>query len=518
MRGHSYKNRRGSYYRGRSRTGRYYTRSGCLIQVLLIIAALIFIMISGCSIDSSDYNSNPSAVMSEETHTGNDNTTNKNNSADITKTSEPSPNLDMPQESVESQEPVKPQEPDTIENSTLSGRLEISFLDVGQADSILITQDQFSMLVDAGNNADADQVVNYLKSKGINKLDYVIGTHPHEDHIGGLDAAINSFEIDKILMPKQLSTTKTFEDVLVAIQNKNMKVTTPKVGDVYNLGRAKWTILGPNKEKYEDVNNSSIVIRLTFGSNSFLFMGDAEELSEREISSNDHEIKSDLIKIGHHGSSSSTSQEFLKKVSPKHAIVSVGAGNDYGHPHTEVLGRLNDAGVSVYRTDAVGTIIVASDGTSITIDKKASPIKENAPPPAGDESSHSVELTNSNTVYVTDTGEKYHNDGCRYLSKSRIPIDLDLAIASGYAPCSVCNPDTKIGSTTTTYSEDVGNKSSTPKSSTEDKKEITVYITKTGAKYHTAGCSYLKKSSIPIELANAIGSGYTPCSRCSPPR
>jgi len=202
-------------------------------------------ILSGCNADSGGYANNRTTVMSEEIQADSSNSSEEGNFVDAAETAEPSSAADNSQKSGDLQETVKSQKQDTIESNASNGRLEITFLDVGQADSILISQGQYHMLVDAGNNADAEQVVNYLKNKGIRKLEYVIGTHGHEDHIGGLDEVIKSFEISKILMPKQINTTKTFEDVLVAIRNKGMKVTAPKVGDVYELGRAKWTVLAP---------------------------------------------------------------------------------------------------------------------------------------------------------------------------------------------------------------------------------------------------------------------------------
>lgn len=242
--------------------------------------------------------------------------------------------------------------------------LEVHFIDVGQADSILIKFGTEAMLIDAGNNNDADFLVNYIKSQGISILNYAIGTHPHEDHIGGLDAVIASFEVGKIIMPKQNSTTKTFEDVLTAIRNKGLKVTTPKVGDTYNLGEAKWTILAPNQEEYNETNNASIVIKLEYGDNSFMFTGDAEELSEQEILSLGN-LQAEVLKVGHHGSSSSTTDEFLNEVNPTYAVISVGLNNSYGHPHEEVLERLNNRNIEILRTDEVGTIIFTSDGTNL---------------------------------------------------------------------------------------------------------------------------------------------------------
>ena len=255
-------------------------------------------------------------------------------------------------------------------NSKVTGNLKVHFIDVGQADSILIQQGDHNMLIDAGNNSDSDLVSNYLKNQGVSKLDYVIGTHPHEDHIGGLDVVVKNFSIDKILLPKVTSTTTTFKDLVTSINNKRMNITTPKVGTSYNLGGATWTILAPNSNAYEDINNHSIVIHLKYGNNSFMFTGDAESISEEEILQKQLDIKSDVLKVGHHGSSSSTSNSFLNKVNPKYAIVSVGKDNDYGHPHKPTMERLKSKRITVYRTDECGTIIATSDGTTITFNTK----------------------------------------------------------------------------------------------------------------------------------------------------
>jgi len=255
-------------------------------------------------------------------------------------------------------------------NDTIGlGHLKIHFIDVGQADSILIQRDEQAMLIDAGNNGDAKKVVEYIKSQNIEDLDYVVGTHPHEDHIGGLDAVIENFDIGVIYMPKAMSTTKTFEDVLNAIAKKGMKVTTLIPGTKVEFGEASFTILAPNSDNYKEVNNYSIVIKLDHGNNSFLFTGDAEDVSEKEMMEKGFDLSADVLKVGHHGSSSSTTEEFLVKVNPKYAVICVGKDNKYGHPHKETLDLLNKKGIKIYRTDKSGTIIAISDGESITFEE-----------------------------------------------------------------------------------------------------------------------------------------------------
>ncbi|CAK7045954.1 MBL fold metallo-hydrolase [Tissierella sp.] len=255
--------------------------------------------------------------------------------------------------------------------ASINDNLEVHFIDVGQADSILIKKGNESMLIDAGNNADGDLVVNYLQNQNINKLKYVIGTHPHEDHIGGLDDVIDNFEIEKVIMPNAIATTKTFEDVLDSISKKNLSITKPKVGNSYDLNGAEFIILAPNGENYSSLNDYSVVVKLINGNNSFLFTGDAEELSEKEILTNNKRLlKSDVLKVGHHGSVTSTSQDFLDAVNPSAAVISSETGNSYGHPHKEILERLTKKGVDIYRTDSQGTIIMKSDGKTINFNDK----------------------------------------------------------------------------------------------------------------------------------------------------
>lgn len=245
--------------------------------------------------------------------------------------------------------------------------LQIHYIDVGQADSILVTLNDKSMLIDAGNNSDGKLVVEYITNQGISTLDYVIGTHPHEDHIGGLDDVIKAFDIETVLMPKVQNNTKTFEDVLDALIEKNISVTSPNVGDTYPFSKAEFTILSCKNEDTNELNTSSIVIRLVFGEQSYIFCADAEKENEYDMMASGLELKSNVIKIAHHGSSTSSLEKFLLAVNPETAIISVGKENDYGHPHEKIIKRLNRLGIKVYRTDLNGTITITSDGKSNSV-------------------------------------------------------------------------------------------------------------------------------------------------------
>lgn len=226
------------------------------------------------------------------------------------------------------------------------------------------------MLIDAGNNADGADVVNYIKGQGVKKLDIVIGTHAHEDHIGGMDTVIKSFDIGQVFLPKTTHSSKTFEDVLLAIKAKGLKISSPTPGTDIKLNTAMGKILAPNGSDYKDLNDTSIVVKLAFGNNSFMFTGDAEEASEKEILDKGFDVTADLLKVGHHGSYSSTTDSFLSAVNPKYAVVMVGKDNSYGHPHKTTMEKLKTKGIKVYRTDELGTIIATSDGNNITFNTK----------------------------------------------------------------------------------------------------------------------------------------------------
>ena len=248
-----------------------------------------------------------------------------------------------------------------VSNEELRG-IKISFLDVGQADSILVQVDNENMLIDAGNNNDGKNIVDYLNKQNITNFKYVIGTHAHEDHIGGMDNIIQSFNIEHFYMPDVITTTKTFEDVLDSLENKKIRFETPNIDDKLNLGEALIDIIYVGNDD-NNLNNTSIVLKITYKNMKFLFTGDIEKDIEKELLNKD--ISANILKVAHHGSSTSSSKSFIKKVSPEYAIISVGKNNSYNHPNKSTLDTLNEYNIKTLRTDELGTIILSSDGEKI---------------------------------------------------------------------------------------------------------------------------------------------------------
>lgn len=245
--------------------------------------------------------------------------------------------------------------------------LEVHFIDVGQGDSILITSKDTAMVIDGGENYMGERVVSYIKSLGIKELDYLIGTHPHSDHIGGLDTILYEIPVDTIIMPDVYHSTKTYSDVINAIEAGNGYITHPKTGDSYPFNSGYFTIVAPNNQHYDEFNNYSIGIKLTHGYNDFLFTSDAEILAEEEMLDNGINLSSEVYKLAHHGSTTSNSSEFLDAVNPYYVVATVGYDNDYGHPHNEILKEMVDRRIKLYRTDLQGTIIFTSNGSSIKV-------------------------------------------------------------------------------------------------------------------------------------------------------
>ena len=277
------------------------------------------------------------------------------------------PKTENPKAENSKTENPKAENPKTENSKTENSETELNvhFLDVGQGDAVLISCDDAYMLIDAGDNDKGTLVQNYLNKQGVEHLDYIIGTHPDADHIGGMDVILYKFDCGTVMMPEVTNDTATYRDVIDTMKEKGYQNTAPVVGDSYSLGSAQFTILGPT-DTYEDTNNNSIVLLLTHGDNKFLFVGDAEEKAEEDILAEGVSVKADVLKVGHHGSRTASSEAFLQAVEPTYAVISCGQDNSYGHPHAETLNTLRSMGVKVFRTDEQGTVTATSDGHEIS--------------------------------------------------------------------------------------------------------------------------------------------------------
>ncbi|MDO4732905.1 MAG: ComEC/Rec2 family competence protein [Bacillota bacterium] len=250
--------------------------------------------------------------------------------------------------------------------SAVQGDLVVSFIDVGQGDSILVEQGSSTMLIDCGTAQSAEQIIEFLESRSVQSLDHLVLTHPHEDHIGGAVAVVERFPVVQVHMPNKPHTTATYGNTLETLAAQNIAISAAQAGGSFQLGEALVEILGP-VEIYSDLNNCSVVLRLSYGENSFLFTGDAEIQAEEDILRKRGKLKADLLKVSHHGSNTSSSQAFLDTVLPRIAVISCSADNEYGHPHPETIKKLQDMGTSIFRTDLQGTILAVSDGKEIKI-------------------------------------------------------------------------------------------------------------------------------------------------------
>jgi beta-lactamase superfamily II metal-dependent hydrolase len=248
--------------------------------------------------------------------------------------------------------------------------LGITVLDVGQGDAIVLSSGGKTVLVDAGENGCGDDVVKYLKSRGVERLAAVVGTHPHSDHIGGLDEVLDAIPADMLYLSPRTADTETYEDVLDAAAGRGLTAIAPAPGDKFTLGGAEVTFLWPPKEyDGKEVNDWSLVLKVTAAGHGALLCGDIGEDAERALLDSGAVLGCDVLKVAHHGSGSSSNKDFLKAVSPAIVLISVGAGNDYGHPDKRTLSRLADVGAACYRTDKDGNITVYFGQYGITVDK-----------------------------------------------------------------------------------------------------------------------------------------------------
>lgn len=331
-----------------------------------------------------------------------------------------------------------------------NGKLQIIFVDVGQADAALVLCDGQSMLIDGGNAADSNTMYSVMKKYGITALDYVIGTHAHEDHIGGIAGALNYATAKTVFCPVTDYDSKVFQNFKKAVEACGTSITVPKTGDSFSLGGASCSILAVNTGN--DTNNTSIVLRIVFGSTSFLFTGDAERETEQAILTRGGSIRSTVLKVGHHGSETSTSYLWLREVDPQYAVISVGKNNSYGHPSEDVLSRLRDAEVTVYRTDLQGDITCSSDGTNVTfsVSRNADAnvfgsLEPNSTQRSVQSTTAAIQPVGQSYILNTNT-KKFHYPSCGSVkqmkdsNKQSFTGSRDDVIARGYTPCKKCNP------------------------------------------------------------------------------
>ncbi len=329
--------------------------------------------------------------------------------------------------------------------------LEVHFIDVGQGDSTLIISDGHAMLIDAGNNNKGIEVQQYLEYQGVQSLDYVIGTHPDTDHIGGLDIVLNQVPCETVILPDYSKDTKTYEEIIHTVKDKEYNITNPMVGDSYTLGEATFTIVSPSGSEYDDANDCSVGILLEHGEKRFLLTGDAEEASETEMLHSGININADVYKAAHHGSKTASTNSFLDTVNPAYAVISCGENNSYGHPHAEVLNAFRTRGIKVFRTDEQGSIIAISDGKTITWNGSPSDTWK-AGEPKGTENSNKTSInpnigmdSSSKIVFIINRNtKKFHIPTCSSVddildkNKAQSTLTKDELIEKGYDPCKRC--------------------------------------------------------------------------------
>lgn len=248
-----------------------------------------------------------------------------------------------------------------------SEEIRVYFLDVGQGDAILIQSAENAVLIDGGEYTAQKALLSYLREAGVTTLDFVVATHPHSDHIGGLPEVIGAFTVNQVLMPDVTHNTESFEKLMDAIEEQNIPLTVATAGEVYTAGPIRLEVLAPSGGGYEDLNDYSLVMRMPYGGTAFMFTGDAGHLSEREMLDSDYDLRANVLKAGHHGSNTATGESFLTAVAPAAVVISCGKDNSYGHPHAGTLKKLADKGIPVYRTDESGSIIMGTDGNVIRL-------------------------------------------------------------------------------------------------------------------------------------------------------
>lgn len=343
-------------------------------------------------------------------------------------------------EQVAPEEPVPPASPVTPEQLPADSTFAVHYIDVGQGDCSLILCDGHAMLIDGGEASESSKVYAYLKANGIDHLDYMVATHAHSDHIGGLSGALNYATVDTAFCPVTDYDSKAFDSMVRYLDKQGIGVTVPSAGDEFMLGSAHVQILGPQKN-YDEPNDTSIVLKVTYGETSFLFTGDAERTAEADILDAGYDLSSTVLKVGHHGSDTSTSYPFLREIMPEYAVIQVGKDNSYGHPTENALSRLCDADVKVYRNDLHGDIICTSDGKKVSFTTtRNDTIQSNPTVPVSPDGSEQDDVGE----YIGNkNSKKFHLPTCKNLpaEKNRIYFDSrHAAVDAGQTPCGNCKP------------------------------------------------------------------------------
>lgn len=406
----------------------------------------------------------------------------------------------------------------------------IEYIDVGQGDAALIQCDEHYMIIDGGPPAASSTIYSILKRQKIKHLDYMIATHPDSDHIGGLSGALNYATVDMCYSTVLMHDTKTFKNLVKYLNKQNANIAIPRSGDSFKLGSAQVDILGPIYEG-ADTNNSSIVVKITYGSTSFLFVGDAELEEENSLIDTKVDLSCDVLKIGHHGSKNSTGKGFLEKSNPEYAVISVGSDNTYGHPTADVLERLRESKVNIYRTDMQGDITCVSNGKKLTFKTERRASNEALWIAGG--SSKTIEIRDGivvasdykivipeGTTYVLNTNSyKFHIPMCDSVGdiseKNKVYSykSAEELIKDGFDPCGRCKP----------YDNGSVSRNETGKDKDDSKTiEKTYVLNKNTKKFHCSDCSSVSDMSnknredVTITREELIGMGYTPCKRCNP--
>ena len=383
-----------------------------------------------------------------------------------------------------------------ITDAVSENKAEIHFINTGNSDAILIQEGSKAALIDGGDNDDESTVVSYLKKQGVNELEYIFATHPDADHIGGLDAVVDSIPVKRIYVSNGEANTKTYADFITSMANKGLNTSVPLLNSEFKLGKSKFKVLSVANEK--DINNNSIVLEYTNGNDKILFMGDAG----REIESSINVSDVDLLKVGHHGSRTSSDSSFIKKVNPEYAVITVGANNRYGHPHKETMNTLKNNNIEVHRSDECGDIIFISTGNGLEVNCKIGSYNIGNKK----QSSSSSTKNNYSSVNKTSTSNSSSVNNSNLSNNNSVSNSNSAGNNSSSNNNSVGNNNS--GSSNTS---NVNQSNNTSGSSSSD----IVYWTPNGKSYHsTKSCPTLSRSKI-INSGTISQSGkYDPCDRC----